>query len=78
MSTKCPKGLEPFCEEYIADNGYWYIPKGFTIKEDNFSSIIDKLKILQSFEGQPWSKVQGKFVKKLTTKELFERRVKTK
>ncbi len=72
MNMKSWKG---FFERYLSDNGYWYIPKGLTVKEENFALIKDRLTILKGYEGSNWSKVQSKFVNDLTKKKLFERRV---
>jgi hypothetical protein len=63
-----------FCDSYISDNGYWYIPKGLTIKEENIPIIKKRLKVLKEFEGQIWSKVQYKYVRELIKRNLFERR----
>lgn len=72
MNIKQWKG---FLEKYLSDNGYWYIPKGLTVKEENFQFIKDRLVVLKEYEGSNWSKVQSKFVNKLTKKSLFEPRV---
>ncbi len=64
-----------FINNYVSDNGYWYIPKGLTVKEDNFKLIKKRLTILKEYEGSNWSKVQSKFVKSLSKNDLFERRV---
>jgi len=71
---KPPKGWKLFCENYTANNAYWYIPKGQAIKEDNFDLIKTKLKLLKKYEGQDWSKCQLQFVKELAKKRLFEKR----
>ncbi len=71
---KPPKGWKLFCENYTANNAYWYIPKGQAIKEDNFSLIRSRLKILKKYEGQDWSTCQSSFVRELANTGLFERR----
>jgi hypothetical protein len=73
---KPPKGWKLFCENYISNNAYWYIPKGLSIKEDNFSLIRSRLRILKKYEGQDWSSCQLDFVNELSSKGLFERKAK--
>lgn len=69
-----PKGWKLFCDNYVSNNAYWYVPKGQVIKEDNFSLIRSKLIILKKYVGQDWSECQLGFVKELEKKTLFERR----
>lgn len=69
-----PKGWKLFCEKYTENIAYWYIPKGQSIKQENFPLIFSKLKILKKFQGQNWSECQLAFVTELSKKGLFERR----
>ena len=39
-----------FFINYLNDNLYWYIPKGYAIKSDNFESIKNKLSVLKEYE----------------------------
>lgn len=44
MNMNPPKGWKLFCEKYTENIAYWYIPKGQSIKQENFPLIFSKLK----------------------------------
>ncbi len=71
-----PKGWKDFSDKYVSNLGYWYVPKGLTIKEDNLNLIRKRLRILKTFEGRKWGRVQGEYVNTLIKRGLFERRAK--
>lgn len=72
MSQTVPKEWRSFCEEYTSFLGYWYIPKGFTIKEENFPLLKRRLAELRRLEGKNWATAQAPFVRAIKEKGLFE------
>jgi hypothetical protein len=70
-----PRGWKKYCDEYVTARGYWYVPKGLTVKKDNFGLIKTRLRVLEKYEGKIWSKAQKKYVSDLIKKKLFDRRV---
>jgi hypothetical protein len=70
-----PRGWEKFSGGYVSDLGYWYIPKGMTIKEGNVDIIKKRLRVLKDFEGEDWSEIQKRYTRILARKGLFKRRV---
>lgn len=64
-----------FFINYLNDNLYWYIPKGYAIKSDNFESIKNKLSVLKEYENEIWnSELQTIIRKEFIKKGLFEPR----
>jgi hypothetical protein len=70
-----PRGWKKFCDEYVTGRGYWYVPKGLTVKKDNFGLIKTRLGVLEKYEGKIWSETQNKYVSDLIKRKLFDRRV---
>ena len=61
-----------FIKTYISDTLYWYIPKGFTVKEENFESIRNKLKVLNKHNFKRFDKnLQTIIRKELIKKNLY-------
>ena len=61
-----------FLKNYLNNNAYWYIPKGYTIKKENFKSIKDRLSILYKYKNRKWNKeLQTSIRKDLENKNLF-------
>lgn len=66
-----------FFNNYLSNNLYWYIPKGYAIKSDNFENIKNKLSILKEYENKIWnSELQTVIRKEFIKKGLFEPRAK--
>lgn len=64
-----------FFINYLNDNLYWYILKGYAIKSDNFESIKNKLSVLKEYENKIWNnKLQTIIRKEFIKKGLFESR----
>ena len=64
-----------FFINYLNDNLYWYIPKGYAIKSDNFESIKNKLSVLKEYENKIWNnELQTIIRKEFIKKGLFEPR----
>ena len=64
-----------FFYNYLSNNSYWYIPKGYAIKSDNFENIKNKLSVLKEYENEIWnSELQTIIRKEFIKKGLFEPR----
>lgn len=64
-----------FFNNYLSNNLYWYIPKGYAIKSDNFENIKNKLSVLKEYENKIWnSELQTVIRKEFIKKGLFEPR----
>lgn len=64
-----------FFSDYLSNNLYWYIPKGYAIKIDNFENIKNKLSILKEYENEIWNiKLQSIIRNEFIKKGLFEPR----
>lgn len=64
-----------FFINYLNNNLYWYIPKGYAIKSDNFENIKNKLSVLKEYENKIWNnELQTIIRKEFIKKGLFEPR----
>ena len=60
-----------FIKTYISDTLYWYIPKGFTVKEENFESIRNKLKVLNKHNFKRFDKNLQTIIRKELIKKIY-------
>ncbi len=68
-----------FFINYLNNNLYWYIPKGYAIKSDNFESIKNKLSVLKEYENKIWNnELQTIIRKEFIKKDYLNRELKIK
>jgi len=60
--------------DFVNSSEYWYQPKGFAIRRETLPTIYGRLKVLASYQGQPWKKVQKDYTDVLIKKGLVELR----
>lgn len=64
-----------FLEDYSTHKNYWYIPKGFTIKDESISSIKNKFRLLSRFFAQEWNlSTQKEYCQLLEEEGLIEKK----
>lgn len=68
-----------FFNNYLSNNLYWYIPKGYAIKSDNFENIKNKLSVLKEYENKIWNnELQTIIRKEFIKKDYLNRELKIK
>lgn len=61
-----------FFKTYLMSNVYWYIPKGYSIKKENFELIKKQLEILHKYRNKKWNKdLQTSIREDLKNSNLF-------
>lgn len=59
--------------EFSQCGSYWYIPKGFTLSEENVPKIKARLKILEQYNEQIWNiEIEKQYFKQLHDQNLID------
>jgi hypothetical protein len=58
-------------EWYVADDFYWYQPKGLAITAENLKIIQRRLAFLKNYEGQSWTQQQHAYTRDLARHGLI-------